>query len=127
MVRFLINIVISIATAAVALLVCAWVLEDFTFTWAGFLTAVVVFTIAQAILAPFVFNIARKYASKLLGGIGIVSTLLALWVASLFSGGLAISGVATWIAAALIVWIITALGAWLLPMIFLKKKVDSRK
>lgn len=122
MTRFLINIAISIVTSAVALLVCAWILEGFTFTWTGFLTAVLVFTVAQAVLAPFVFNIARKFASKLLGGVGIVSTLLALWIASLFDGGLKISGAATWILAALIVWIITAFGTWLLPMILIKKK-----
>ena len=127
MVRFLIQIAISLVTAAIALLVAAWLLPDFRLDVSGFLVAVAVFTIAQAILAPFIFNVARQHASALLGGIGLVSTFVALLVASLFPGGLTISGVVTWILATLIVWIITALGAWLLPLIFLKKRTAGRK
>ncbi|WP_417554677.1 hypothetical protein [Microbacterium sp.] len=123
MIRFLIRTAISLGTAAVALLVCSWTLSDFGLSVGGFITAVVVFTIAQAVLGPFIFNIARQYASAILGGIGLVSTFVALLIASLFPGGLHISGVVTWVLATLIVWIITALGTWLLPLIFLKKKV----
>jgi len=127
MVRLLIQIAISLVTAAIALLVAAWILPDFRLELGGFVVAVAVFTIAQAILAPFIFNVARQHASALLGGIGLVSTFVALLVASLFPGGLIISGVVTWILATLIIWIITALGAWLLPLIFLKKKATGRK
>lgn len=41
---------------------------------------------------------------------------------SLVGGGLAITGIGTWILGTLIVWIVTALGAWLLPLIALKKR-----
>lgn len=126
MIRFLIRTAISLGTAAVALLVCSWVLPDFGLSLGGFLTAVIVFTIAQAVLSPFIFNLARKHASAVLGGIGLVSTFVALLIASLFPGGLSITGVVTWILATLIVWIITALGTWLLPLIFLKKTVTQR-
>ena len=127
MVRFLIQIAISLVTAMIALLVASWILEGFTLQVSGFIIAVAVFTIAQAILAPFIFNVARQHASALLGGIGLVSTFVALLVASFFPGGLQISGVITWILATLIIWIITALGAWLLPLIFLKKRAAGRK
>jgi hypothetical protein len=127
MVRFLIQIAISIVTAMVALLVASWTLPDFRLEPGGFIVAVAVFTIAQAILAPFIFNVARQHASALLGGIGLVSTFAALLVASLFPGGIQISGVVTWILATLVIWIITALGAWLLPLIFLKKRTAGRK
>lgn len=122
MIRFLINVAISLVASALALLVCSWVLEGFTVSLTGFIMAVIVFTVAQAILSPFVFNLARQYASGLLGAISIVSTLLALWVASLFPGGLHISGLVTWVLAALITWAITALGIWLLPLLIFKKK-----
>ncbi len=127
MVRFLIQIAISIVTAVIALLVAALILPDFRLEPGGFIVAVAVFTIAQAILAPFIFNVARQHASALLGGIGLVSTFVALLVASLFPGGLTITGIVTWILATLIVWIITALGAWLLPLIFLKKRAAGRR
>ncbi|HTN54806.1 MAG TPA: phage holin family protein [Microbacterium sp.] len=126
MTRFLIRIAISLGTVAVALLVCFWVLPDFGLSLAGFLTAVIVFTIAQALLSPLIFNLARKHASAILGGVGLISTFVALLIASLFPGGLHIRGIGTWILATLIVWIITALGTWLLPLIFLKKTVTKR-
>ncbi len=122
MIRFLIHVAISITSSALALLMCSWILEGFTFTWEGFLLAILVFTLSQAILAPFAFNIARKYANGLLGAIGLVSTLLALIVTSFFPGGLHISGISTWILASLVTWIVTSLGVWLIPLIFIKKK-----
>ena len=126
MIRFLIRTAISLGTSAVALLVCSWTLPGFGLSLGGFLTAVIVFTVAQAVLTPFIFNVARKHASAILGGIGLVSTFVALLIASLFPGGLHITGVATWILATLIAWIITALGTWLLPLVFLKKTVTKR-
>ena len=120
MIRFLLSIAISLVSAAVALLVTSWIVAGVTVHPAGFVVAVLVFTVAQAILAPFVFNLARKYASAVLGGIGLVSTFLALLIASLFPNGLQISGITAWIAATLVVWVITALG--LLAMMLTKSR-----
>ncbi|MCM3657453.1 phage holin family protein [Agromyces mediolanus] len=126
MVRFLIRLAISLVTAALGLLVASWVLPDFHLEWGGFLVAIIVFSVAQAILGPFVFNLARQYASAVLGGIGLVTTFLALLIASLFPGGIHIDGAVTWVLATLVVWIITALGGWLLPLIFLKHRAEKR-
>ena len=126
MVRFLINIAISLVTAALGLLVNSWILPDFHLDVSGFLIAVVVFTVAQAILAPFILNVARQYASALLGGIGLVSTFVALLIASLFPDGIRIEGVVTWILATLIMWIITALGTWLLGLWWLRNRRAER-
>lgn len=127
MVRFLVNVVVQLALAAIALLIAAWSIDSVTLRLGGFLVAVAVFALAQAILAPFVFNLARKYASAMLGGIGLISTFLSLWVATLFSGGLSIRGVAGWIAAPILVWVITALGTWLLGALFIDKWLERRK
>lgn len=127
MVRFLWNVGVSLVSSAIAFLVASWLLTDFHLSWSGFIVAVVVFVVAQALLSPFVFNVARKYASPVLGGIGIVSTLLALWVATLFSDGIRIDGVGTWILSALIVWVITALGGWLMLWLLGKKYVSARR
>jgi len=126
MTRILIRIAISLGTVAVALLVCFWVLPDFDLSLSGFLTAVLVFTVAQAVLTPLIFNLARKHANAILGGIGLVSTFVALLISSLFPGGLHITGVATWTLATLITWLITALGTWLLPLIVLKRTATKR-
>lgn len=127
MVRFLIRLAISLGTAALGLLAAMLILPDFRVELGGFLVAVAVFTIAQAILGPFVFNVARQHASAVLGGVGLVSTFLALLVASLFPGGIVVTGVVTWVLATLIVWLITALGAWLLPLVFLKERARSSR
>lgn len=127
MVRFLINILISLATVAVGLLLCMWLLDGFSVSAGGFIVAVIVFTVAQAVLSPFIFNLARRYANAMLGGIGLVSTFVALLIASLFPGGIRLSGVTTWVLATLIVWIVTALGTWLLPLIIFKKKVADKR
>lgn len=126
MIRLLIRAAIFVGTAALGLLVAAAVIPGVGLSVSGFLVAVGVFALAQSILAPFIFNMARKYAPAVLGGIGLVSTFVALLIASWFPGGLTVSGVATWISATVLVWIVTALGAWLLPLVLLKKRADRR-
>ena len=70
----------------------------------GFVVAVVVFSIAQAILSPFILKMASRYASAFLGGIGLLSTLVALVLASVLTDGMTILGVGSWIAATVLVW-----------------------
>ncbi|MGI8393919.1 phage holin family protein [Leucobacter sp. Z1108] len=126
MIRFLLGVATNLVLAAFALLIADWLLADVTLQLGGFLVAVAIFTLAQSILGPFVFNMARKYASALLGGVGLVSTFLALWVATLFSGGIQISGTG-WVLAPLIVWIITALGGWIILGIFVERYLKKRE
>ncbi len=127
MIRFLFHVLINLVTAAVGLLLAAWLVPGVTLQLAGFIVATLVFAFAQGILGPFVFNVARQYASPILGGIGLVTTLIALFVASFFQGGLEIRGVSAWVLATLIVWIVTALGGWILGAIFLKNRSARRK
>lgn len=127
MVRFLWSFAVNVVSAAAGLLLAQLLITDFHVQPSGFLVAVIVLTIAQAILAPFVFNMARQYASALLGGIGIVSTMLALFVASLFPGGIEVTGFGTWVLAALVIWIVMALGGWLLLGWVLKRFVKDAR
>jgi uncharacterized membrane protein YvlD (DUF360 family) len=127
MIRFLIRIAINLGTAALGLLIAAWLVPGVHVSVSGFLVAVVVFTVAQAILGPFIFNVARRYADPLLGGIGLVSTLVALFIATLFPGGIRLSDVTAWVLAPLIVWIVTALGGWVLVALFLKDRAAERR
>lgn len=127
MIRFLLSVAISLVSAAVAMLVISAVVTGVTVHAAGFVVAVLVFTAAQAILGPFVFNLARQYASAILGGIGLVSTFLALFVATLFPNGLRISGITAWIVSTLVVWVITALGTWILGIVVIKRWWERRQ
>jgi len=127
MIRLLLSAAISIVSAALALLVASALIPGVDVSASGFVIAVLVFTVAQAILAPFVFNLARTYASAVLGGIGLVSTFLGLFVATLFPDGVKISGVTAWVLSALVVWLITALGTWILGALIIKRWWERRE
>lgn len=126
MVRMLLQAAINIVMAAVAMLVAATLIDGVTLEPTGFITVVVVFVLAQAVLGPCVFNMARQYASAILGAVGLVSTLLAVWVATLVADGLTLSTLTAWILTPLVVWIITALGTWILGYLVLKRWWDKR-
>ena len=127
MIRFLLSTASNLVMAAVALLLAGWWLGEWvTLNLGGFIVAVAVFTAAQAILAPFVFNMARKYASALLGGIGLVSTFLALWVATLFPGGVQVHGLG-WVLAPLLIWIVTTIGGWIVVGVILERYLAKRE
>lgn len=131
MIRLIVNVVIYFASAAVGLLVAGWLVEGFKVNLQGFFLGTIVFAIAQSILAPFAMKIAHKYARGLMGGIGLVSTFLALLVAVFIPGGITISGVSAWVIGTLVVWLITALGGWLLPIAaakwIIKEKAAGKK
>lgn len=127
MIRFLLHVVISIVTSAIGLLIAGWVVPGVELQPVGFLVAVLVFTVAQGVLGPFVFNVARQYASPILGGIGLVTTLISLAIATLFDGGLTITGFGSWVGATLLVWVITALGVWILGWFFITRRAKERK
>lgn len=126
MIRFLLGAVANLVLAAIALIVADLVLDDVSVRPLGFVIAVLVFTLAQSLLTPVIFSIARKYASALLGGIGLVSTFLALWVATLLSDGITITGIG-WLLAPLIVWIITALGGWIFTSFVIDRHMKKRE
>jgi len=127
MIRFLIHTAISFVLSGVAFILATVLIDGVDLEFSGFVIAVVVFTVVQALMGPFVFNVARQYASAILGGIGLVSTLIALAVAMLFPGGLRISGVSTWISTTVLVWVVTALGTWILGYFILERWWDHRK
>lgn len=127
MIRFLWSIVVSLVSSVLGLLIAAWLIPGVTLSISGFIVAVVVFTIAQGVLGPFVFNVARRYASAILGGIGLVTTLISLFIASIFPGGLRIDGVLAWVLAPLVVWIVTALGGWILGYFLIKRRFGDKR
>ena len=122
--RFFARTATFLGSSAIGLLVASWLVPGVTVRPLGFITAVVIFTVAQAILSPFFLKMASRYASAFLGGIGLVSTLAALILASVLTHGLSIRGIGSWVAATVVVWLVTAIATLLLPMLILKKKVD---
>lgn len=125
--RFLFQTLSQLVLGAIALIVIHFALPDVHLELRGFLIALGVFTLAHVILGPFVLMVAQRYAAPLAGGVGLVSTFLALWVATLFPGGLELRGVQSWILAPIIVWVITALGGWIFMRFFVERRLKARE
>jgi len=126
MMRFLTRVVIFVVSAALGLWVASLVLDGFSVQLKGYVVAVLVFAVAQSVLTSFIFTMARRYASAFLGGVGLVSTFVALLLAQWLTDGLSITGLSTWVIGTLVVWLVTALATWLLPLWLLKEKARSR-
>lgn len=124
-IRFLLRVAVFLGSSAIGLLVADLLVPGVSVSVWGFIAAVVIFTVAQAILSPFFLKMATRYASAFLGGIGLVSTFVALLLASLLSNGLSIRGIGSWIGATVVVWLVTALATVLLPMLVLREKTKA--
>jgi hypothetical protein len=128
-ITFLFRSLMFVVSAGIGLIVADLLLDGFQIQWDkwwGFVICILIFAILQSILAPWVARLANRYAPVLLGGIGIFSTLIALVVVVLLPiGGLRIVDATGWLLGSVIVWLVTALGSLLLPLIFLRKKVDQ--
>jgi hypothetical protein len=128
MIRFLVRTAIFIVSAAVGLLVTAAVVDGFEVTASGFLTAVLIFAVIQSVLSPFIAKVTARNAAAFLGGVGLLSTFVALWLTTLIGDALTIEGGATtWLAATVIVWLATALATLLLPIILVKTGVEAAR
>lgn len=127
MVRLLIRAVIYLGTAALGLLVASWIVPGFHLEGWGFLIAILVFAVAQSVLSPFILKMSMRFAPAIIGGIGLVSTFVALLIANLVPDGIRLDDPLAWVFATLVVWLVTALGTWLLPLIFLKDRVQQRR
>jgi putative membrane protein len=126
MIRMLVGFVVQLVSNAIGLIVASWILDDVTISGTAFLVAVVIFTIVYAIAQPVLTQWSLNVPA-LRGGVALVATLVGLIVTALVSDGLSISGPGTWIAATVIVWVVSLIGVFLLPLIFIKKKVEERR
>jgi uncharacterized membrane protein YvlD (DUF360 family) len=120
-------LLVRLFIAFVGLIVAAVVLDGMSLDATGFLVAVAVFTIAFALLQPFLFSVFRMSPGPVLGGVALIATLASLIVTELLTDGLSIRGVGTWIAATVIVWLGSVLAAFILPFLGLKKYLEERR
>ena len=127
MIRLLVRTVIAVAANAVGLIVAAAVLDGFSLNFASFVVAVVIFTIVFAELQPFLAVQLRRLGNGAIGATALIATLVSLIITDLLSDGLSISGLGTWVAAAVIVWLAALVAAFVLPFLGLKKYLDERR
>src|SRR4030095_15647864 len=95
---------------ATGLLVAAWIVPGVSSSVPGFIVAVVVFAVTQAILSLSISKLPHRYASLLLGGTGLALTIIALILASVLTHGLTIDGMESWLATTVVVWVGTKRG-----------------
>jgi putative membrane protein len=134
MIRLLIRIGLSLLGNALGLWVASLILapdnpgdDGMAVTWSSFLVAVIIFTGLTAVIQPLITKMAMQNAPALQGSSALITTFVALLITEIFSDGLNITGLTTWIVATVIVWFFTMIAAWLLPMIFVKNAVDDTK
>lgn len=133
MIRLLVRTAIALLASAIGLIVAAALLDGMTLNASGFVVAVVIFTLALAIftlalalLQPFLASRLRRASSSVLGGVALIATLVSLIATALITDGRSISGIGTWIAAAVIVWLAAVLAAFILPFLGLEKDLEAR-
>lgn len=127
MIRFLVRTLIAVVANAVGLLVAAALLDGMHVNAGSFVLAVIIFTVAFALMQPFLVSQFRRDNSAALGGVALIATLVALIVTDLVSDGFSIDGVGTWIAATVIVWLAALLAAFILPFLGLRKYLEERR
>lgn len=123
--RQVLRAVVLLGWWAVGLLVAAWVVPGVSLSVSGFIVAVVLFSVAQAALSLFILKLPHGYASLLLGGTGLVLTIVALSLGSVLTHGLSIRGIESWAAATIVVWLVTTVGAISLPAALVRGAAGS--
>lgn len=126
MIRTLIKVGLTIAGNAIGLLVAAALLDDVKLSGAAFILAVIIFTVAELILEPFIEKMVTEHAERLRIFTSLVTTFLALVVTDLLSDGLSIEGASTWLLATVIVWLGTLLAGVILLRLFVDERRDAR-
>jgi uncharacterized membrane protein YvlD (DUF360 family) len=128
MIRLVVRSAVFLVSAAVGLLVTSALVDGFDVSAGGFVVAVVLFAVIQSVLSPFIAKVTARNAAALLGGVGLLSTFVALWVTALLGNSLTIDGgVTTWLTATVIVWLATALATLLLPLLLVAAGVEAAR
>lgn len=127
MIRFLSRTVLMLIANTIGLVITSLILENFHIRLIGFIVSVGIFTLSSIILEPFILKLAIKYLPVLRGGIELVTTFVSLLLTTIFTDGLRITGISTWILASLTVWLVVVASGILLPFVIFKNTLNSRQ
>lgn len=123
----MISMALSAIGNAIGLLVATMIFSDFRVNLLGFIVSVLFFTLASAVLAPFIFKVAIKYLPALRGGIALITILIVLILTVMFTDGITIGSISTWVMAPLVIWLSTVVAGVVLPMFIFKETVRNIK
>lgn len=127
MLRFFAQVCLQLLANAVGLLAASLLLSNFTIDALSFVFVVILFTVIEVVAGPLILKIALTSAQVLVGGIALVTTFVGLLLTTIFSDGLHISGLSTWILATLIIWLCSMIASLILPLVIFKKTLAARK
>ena len=105
----------------------AALLEGVQLDAGSFIVAVIVFTVAYALMLPFLASQLRRRNSSAIGGVALIAALVGLVVTDVFTDGLSIDGLGAWVGATVLVWAGALLAAFILPYLGLQKYLDERR
>ena len=123
MAQILLRAVLVLGAWAIGLALAAWVVPGVSVSASGFIVAVVVFSVAHAIVSLALLKLPSGYASLFLGGTALVLTLVAFVLASAFTHGFRISGLISWVGATFLVWLVATIPA--VVQLFVGDKASS--
>ena len=123
--QIVLRAVVLLGSWALGLLLAASIVPRVSLSPSGFIVAVVMFSLAQAVASLLILKLPHGYASLLLGGTGLALTLVALSLATVLTHGLDIRGTAPWLATTVVVWLVTTVGAISLPELFAREDAGS--
>lgn len=126
MIRLIASLVLTLLANAVGLIIASVILSGFEINGVAFVTAVLIFTITEVVAGPLITKMALQNVPSLIGGIALVTTLVGLIVTDIFSDGLTITGLNTWILSSLIVWLFSLIANLVLPLVIFKKALDKK-
>jgi hypothetical protein len=128
-IRFLVRTVIVLIGNAVGLIVASLVFDGFSIDVTGFIVSLILFTVAVALLTPFLANAMQRgrSSSAAVGGVSLIATFIALLATDLLTDGLSINGIGTWIGSTVVVWLGSLIAVFILPFLGLKKYLDERR
>jgi hypothetical protein len=127
MIRFLIRVAVYLVAAAIGLLVASLFLDGLSVSFSSYLEVVLIFAVVQALLTQVFSRATDRKAPALSAGVGLFSALVSLMITALVSDGLSISGIGTWIGAAVIIWLVSMIAAFLLPLLLVKLGVEHAR
>lgn len=105
---------LGLGANAIALILASLVFDGFNLSVNGFVVALIVFAILNAILPFFILKALLRHAGSIVALSGLFSTFLSLLVTSLLTDGLTIDGATTWIGATLLIWVVS-MFIWVIP------------
>lgn len=127
MIRFLARTALMLLGNAAGLFVAALLLPGFHINVLGFIVSVLFFTGVEILLEPFILKMAIKYLPALRGGIALVTTLVGLLLTVMFTDGIQIDNLTTWVLAPLVIWLAVVLAGVVLPLFLFKSVLEEVK